>query len=117
MRCYQHVGLTEEAELFLKENVKMVPHVVCPKCQEVISHQPRVLKSKVVDMFYGDGPSCNTYELKDGRVAEEVVQVAPWSSGPMGFMCLVIDGKPHFEWVLDSTVTNEYDKRTGRFYV
>lgn len=37
MRCYQHIGLTEKAKTFLNENVNIIPDIVCPKCDEVIT--------------------------------------------------------------------------------
>lgn len=90
MRMYQHIGLTTEAYVFLTENAKRVPSSVCPKCSHVISER---MDSKVYDekdVFYGDGPSLREFPLKDGRVAREVLQACPWSSGPIGFLCLEV---------------------------
>ena len=56
------------------------------------------------------------------KCIREVVQVCPWSSGPMIFTCLEIDfGKGFkqrcFEWINDPTVKNEYDYDGGRMWV
>lgn len=98
MRCYQHRGVTKEACDFLSANVKMVPLIVCPKCGEVISKKMDCSIYVVKDAFYDDGPSLYKYNLKDGRIAKEVVQAMPWSSGPVGFLCLEVDGNCMFEW-------------------
>lgn len=98
MRCYQHMGVTKEAHEFLVENVKMVPSTVCPKCGEVISEKMSIKVYAEEDAFYGDGPSLCEYTLKEGGVVREVVQAMPWSSGPVGFLCLEIEGKRMFEW-------------------
>ena len=98
MRCFQNVGLTEEARKFLEENVKTVADIICPFCSKTITQK---MDSKVYDyinMFYGDGPDLQEYKLKDGRVVKEVVQVSPWSGGPMAFLCLEIDGKQVYKW-------------------
>ena len=98
MRCYQHRGLTERAEMFLMQHVIMVSDKVCPKCGNVISQKKKVISTEHIDMFYGDGPDLHTYELKSGDTVKEVVQSSPWSSGPVCFLCLIIEGKRMFEW-------------------
>lgn len=98
MRCYQHVGLTAEAEEYLEKNVVKIPVSYCPHCKEVLSTKMKVIASKEYDAFYGDGPSLDTYECIDGSTIKEVVQCMPWSSGPMGFLCLEKDGKKMLEW-------------------
>lgn len=117
MRCHQYVGLTKEAEKFLEENVERVPATTCPKCGEVISTTPNVIATDFQDAFYGDGPTMNTYKLKDGRVAKEILQAQPWSSGPMSFLCLEIEGKKLFQWKEDATLAPnaEYDYEKGTF--
>jgi len=98
MRCYQHRGLTLTAEKFLMQHVTMVPDEVCPTCGELISQKKKVIAIEHIDMFYGDGPYLHTYELKSGDTVKEIVQSSPWSSGPVVFLCLVIEGKRMFEW-------------------
>ncbi len=98
MRAYQHIGLTSEAQDFLEENVVKIPDIVCPKCGEVIKQKMDKTIVRRENLFYDDGPAIIEYKLKDGRTCTEVIQCSPWSSGPMGFMCLEIDGKLMFEW-------------------
>jgi hypothetical protein len=99
MRCYQHVGLTSEAEAFLSENVATEPNLICPHCSEVITTKKVVISSEEYDAFYGDGPTLPTYRLKNGEAIKEVVQAMPWSSGPMGFLCLENSkGEEMFQW-------------------
>ena len=98
MRCYQHRGLTKEAEKFLTQHVKIIPDKFCPRCSEVLSWKKKVISTEHIDMFCGDGPCLHTYELKSGDTVKEVVQSFPWSSGPVCFLCLIIEGKRMFEW-------------------
>jgi len=97
IRMYQEMGLTAEAEAFLAQNVVKVVTRRC-ECGRVISEGPKIIKSEHHDSFYDDGPDLKTYELKDGKLAKEIIQAEPWSSGPVCFMCLEIDGKHMFEW-------------------
>ena len=106
MRCYQHIGLTPEAESFLTDNVEMIPNICCPKCGEIISYKMNSRVVRVEELFYNDGPCIIEYKLKDGRTCTEIVQCSPWNSGPMGFMCLEIDGQKMFEWSDDEI--NQY---------
>ena len=98
IRMYQEVGLNPEAESFLAENGLKKPGAFCPNCSHILSY---TLDSKVYekkDSFYGDGPNLREINLVDGRIAREVVQTEPWSSGPVAFFCLEIDGVRMFEW-------------------
>lgn len=99
MRCYQHFGLTGEAELYLKENCVTIPDIVCPDCSKVITTKRKVLGMENKGVFYEDGPTLHTYEGKDGKIIKEIVQAMPWSSGPCGFLCLELeDGTRIGEW-------------------
>jgi len=102
MRCYQHIGLKKEVYEWLRENVA-VRDVVTHKCKncghEDVADELVILDEEHVDMFYGDGPTLTTYRLKTGAKVKEIVQAEPWSSGPIGFLCLELDdGKRLFEW-------------------
>lgn len=101
MRCYQHIGLTEKAKTFLNENVNIVPDIVCPKCDEVITAKMQKSEIRKLKLFHDDGPLEYEYVLKDGRICKEILQSALWSSGPMGFMCLEIDGEKIYTWSKD----------------
>lgn len=98
MRQYQHMGLTPDAQHFLEENVVTIPDIICPNCGEVIKQKMDATVIGREALFYDDGPAIIEYKLDDGRICTEVLQCSPWSSGPMGFMCLEIDGKRMFEW-------------------
>jgi hypothetical protein len=106
MRCHQYIGLTKEAEAFLLANVERIVDMTCPKCGEVLSTKLNILKTEHEDAFYGDGPTLSTYKLKDGRIAQEIIQESPWWSGPI---CLEIDGKRFFEWKLVSPEKNSIE--------
>jgi len=118
MRCHQYIGLTKKAEDFLSENVERIADMTCPKCGEVLSTKPKILATEHQDAFYEDGPTLHTYELKDGRICSEVLQVQPWSSGPMSFLCLEIQGKRLFEWIEDESIRGqEVDYERGLYWV
>jgi len=95
---YQGRGLTEAAQEFLDENVVRVEGDKCPRCDEVLNTKMSSNIYEEVDAFYGCGPRLLEYDLDDGRIAREVVQAMPWSSGPVCFKCLEIDGEKCFEW-------------------
>jgi hypothetical protein len=113
MRCYQFVGLTNEAKKFLEENVEMIPNMVCPDCGKVLTTKQNIINTETMDLFYGDGPTVNQYRLNDGRVISEVVQGVPWSSGPMAFLCLLIDGVEEFKWKYNKSCISEWDSEKG----
>jgi hypothetical protein len=72
MRCTQLVGLKEEARKFIKDNF------VTSECHD---------ESGSSGMF-DDGPNLYAYNLGEQGEWKEVVQCAPWSSGPVIFLCL-----------------------------
>jgi hypothetical protein len=99
MRCYQHIGLKQEAVKWLEKNVLVAPKEFCPNCNHVISTQMCSIVYETPELFYDDGPALNQYELADGGIVREIVQLAPWSSGPMGFLCLEREnGDRLFQW-------------------
>lgn len=100
MRCTQIIGLTKEAEDFLEKSVKKIPDPVCPECGNVLGfkYSRRPYFDARDEGMFGDGPMLFEYDLNDGRVAKEVIQAVPWSSGPCIFMCLEVDGERMFEW-------------------
>lgn len=53
----------------------------------------------------------------DGVHVKEVVQMAPWSSGPMIFTCLVRQNTRLAEWVECKNVYGQFDRGSGRMYV
>lgn len=102
IRMYQEVGLKLVAKDFLDKNVNMIVDKIttCPHCHKEVS---TTMKREVIsilskDYFYENGPTLRIYRLRNGGVAKEVVQALPWSSGPVAFMCLEVDGVRMFEW-------------------
>lgn len=99
MRCYQHIGLKAEARTHLERFTEQVPCRPCPHCGEPTDTKSNVQTYKYEEMFHSDGAHLQEYVLKDGSKVKEIVQCAPWSSGPMGFLCLEDEtGKRLFEW-------------------
>ena len=97
MRTYQHIGLKSDALEFLSNEAAMKPDITCPDCNKVITEKMDKEVYDIQDVTFGDVP-LHTYNLRDGRQAREIIQCMPWSSGPMGFLCLEIDGALQFQW-------------------
>ena len=103
MRCTQLVGLSPEADKFLEENVRLTERECCPTCQHITGG---VMDSRVYDTetgkragMFDDGPDLYEYTLKDGTIVQEIVQAAPWSSGPCIHLCLRDEqGKWLYKW-------------------
>ena len=98
MRCYQEVGLKESATKWLNKNAEFIVTRKCPKCDCGQDREMHITKIEHIDSFYGDGPCLRTIRLLSGQLVKEVVQAEPWSSGPVAFFCLEIDGTRMFEW-------------------
>lgn len=120
MRCSQYMGLTQQAQNWLKENVQITPEHICPTCRhrrggDIVKTQWNMDDHR--DPF--SAPPLYEYGLKDGSKVREVIQCSPWSSGPMYFLCLETpEGNRLFEWVEDRSVKDqEYDPVSGKFWV
>lgn len=99
MRCTQFVGLSEEASAFLDENASVVGANPCPHCGEPTVQVKETIKDgRYTYGMFEEELSLSTYRLKDGRIAKEIVQASPWSSGPVIFTCLEVDGERVGEW-------------------
>ena len=100
MRCTQIAGLTEEAKEFLEKNCILIDDDRCPHCEEVLTQRKscKIYEDATNEGMFEDGPMLHEYNLVGGKVAREVIQAVPWSSGPCIFMCLEIEGKRMFEW-------------------
>lgn len=101
MRCTQIMGLPDEAQAFLQDNLGDVENK-CPKCAHVLDiekQQGKIYRVAKEAGMYDDGPGLFEYTLKDGKKVKEVIQAVPWSSGPCIFMALEDEkGKRLFEW-------------------
>lgn len=109
MRCTQIMGLPLKAQKFLEKNVRM-KEIPCPHCGGLIltdksDHQ--VYASAREQGMFDDGPELYEYTLQNGKKVREVVQAAPWSSGPCIFLKLVDveAGKDLFMWT-DKDINN-----------
>lgn len=71
-----------------------------------------------VDPAFGISPFKTGAWVVGGTLYREVVQITPWSSGPMYFTCLVNPkGEKLFEWIQDREVRGEVDEERGRYWV
>jgi len=95
----QHKGLTEEAQEFLAEHVEQVPHGHCPHCGEPLGLTfKREEHASYFGMFEDEYPLWS-YTLRNGSTVREIVQAEPWSSGPVFFLCLVMEDDTRLgEW-------------------
>lgn len=99
MRMDQWIGLTQEAQDYLEKHCRVVPNIVCPDCGCVITESKDCKAYEEVEGMFGTpAGALHEYKLKHGPVAKEIVQGAPWSSGPCFFVCLEIEGERCFEW-------------------
>ena len=91
MRCTQPMGLSPDAMEFLQENA--VKKDLCTHCGRFDGYEKKVIGD------YGMYESEDLYEYKltNGKVAREAVQAEIWSSGPMVWLKLIVDGK-EFLW-------------------
>lgn len=98
----QIYGRTEEAEKFLKENVEMIPDIICPDCKKIMSYKQnkQIYKDELDAGMFDDGPKLWEYNLKDRTVIREKLnKYKPWSSGPCLFIDLVDqNGNILYEW-------------------
>ena len=99
MRMTQFVGLTEKASDYLEKNGVKDVSSKCPHCGGATGYRiRRVQYGKTFGMFEEEIPLWE-YELSNGESWREIVQAAPWSSGPVIFLCLEDEmKKQHFKW-------------------
>jgi hypothetical protein len=71
---------------------------LCPECNYVISQKKSIRIYETKDAFSEDDLALFEYDLQNGDIVREFLQAQPWSSGPMSFLCLEINGKKIFEW-------------------
>ncbi len=108
MRCTQYIGLTAAARAFLDR-------IKAEKVKDII----------IDEGMFGEGVSGYVWKatVNDTQITiTETVDVVPWSSGPMIFTCLnILEGEhdigKHYQWNIDPTCDNEYDRELGVFYV
>lgn len=99
-RSTQYIGLNKAAVKFLEEFGELVETY------------------HMTEGMFEEPVRGGIYRLCSGRVAREVEQVCPWSSGPMIFTCLEIDGVMRFRWKEDESQRGwEYDRSKGLYWV
>lgn len=101
IRKTQLFGLRDEAEQFLEHNCEKSVSEKCPHCNKPIRFELKKDEYKNCSYLgmFDDGPTLRQYYLKDGTIIKEIVQAAPWSSGPCIFLCLEDSGgKIMFGW-------------------
>ena len=91
IRETQPMGLAPRAEAFLKEHGILKDY--CEHCDRNNGYERRVYQR--VGMF--DDLALCEYTLKDGRTARQFVQREVWSSGPMIWTALEVEGEK-FLW-------------------
>jgi len=94
MRTDQFAGLPAAAEKFLTENRR--PPRTCPTCGHVTETYLEKYDT-FTGMFMTQYPLYR-HPLKGGRFAEEFLQTAPWSSGPVHFLGLRVSDGTEFTW-------------------
>jgi len=87
-------GYPEAAIAFLNENE--VPEVCCPTCSRPFPRDYEVV-GHYSGMFDTEYP-LHRHVLKDGCTADEFLQAAPWSSGPVHFLGLRVSDGTEFLW-------------------
>lgn len=114
MRTTQFIGLTREAEDFVKD-LKSLPSD--RKTFGMFGEEIPLRKWELHSCLQG----MNTSE-EVPQCIREIEQANPWSSGPMIFTCLQIDFGDKatqliFEWIENPLIENEADKEKGQFWV
>lgn len=100
MRETQFIGLNKLADIFVQDAVAKKEY-----------------KGHTLGMFGEELPLGQW--VKNGHTYTEVLQCAPWSSGPMIFTCLKDEqGIELFAWTFDETLSTEtVDYATGSYHV
>lgn len=94
MRMDQFVGLNPQAVAFLEE--KEVPQKVCECCNCLYPRNLEIIGN--YEGMFGAKYPLNRHQLQDGTYADEFLQAAPWSSGPMFFLGLRLQDGTEFKW-------------------
>lgn len=101
MRSTQYMGIPDEAEKFIRNNIKRSPSKICSECGHNSGGQElsEIYDSAADQGMFDDGPNLYRYTMKDGTTWIEKVQAVPWSSGPCIFLMLVQENGPgEFKW-------------------
>lgn len=112
-RSTQYIGLNDYAREYVASAIK----------DEVYEMTTGMFEESVYGHIYTLPANENGNVIE----AREVVDIVPWSSGPMVFTYLQLTlvrpngGREEFghayKWMLDPMLKGEYDAATGRWYV
>jgi len=94
MRMDQFAGLTKDASKFLTDNE--VESTICNHCKRPFPRKLELIGT-YIGMFMSEYP-LHRHVLKDGKTADEFLQCAPWSSGPIHFLGLRVSDGTEFLW-------------------
>jgi len=97
IRMDQFAGLSQSAKQFLAE-CEVKPHI-CETCKQPI-HEPLKQIGKYKGMYMNEY-FLYQHILENGQTADEFVQCAPWSSGPIFFLGLRVSDGTEFVWSVD----------------
>lgn len=109
MRTTQFIGLNALAREYTRNHLFLCQNY---KTLEGLDNYTYGMFNEIIPL--------SVWEHIDGSIYKEVVQVEPWSSGPMIFTCLMDeDGNTLFQWILDPELRgrSEVDYEHGRYYV
>lgn len=101
---FQFIGLTPNANGWLKENVKKFPTQICPHCKKSIKDDYEAWVYTKPGIYDAGSLPLWAYMLSDGTIVKETVQTVgmgngPASEVPLVFLCLrTMDGTRIFEW-------------------
>ncbi len=98
IRMDQFKGLPPGAVVYLAEHE--VPQEMCPACKRLFPRNLEVI-GHYTGMFDNQYP-LHRHMLKDGRVADEFLQMTPWDSGPMFYLGLRVSDGLEFIWPEDT---------------
>jgi len=90
----QFAGFTQDACKFLADNE--VKPIICDHCKRPFPRKLELIGT-YTGMFMDEYP-LHRHILKNGEVADEFLQCAPWSSGPVFFLGLRIPDGTEFIW-------------------
>jgi len=108
IRMDQFVGLPPAAEAFLEEHETAVQ--ICSCCNRPFPRDLQVI-GHYYGMFEQEYPLYR-HVLKDGRLANEFLQVSPWDCGPMFFLGLEVNDGMRFVWT-DEEIQQQTDGCTA----
>jgi hypothetical protein len=112
MRTTQYIGLTATAAKAMAAFEPIRSYKGSLYAEEV--------KPYVTIGMFGEEIPLGMWMDDLGNVYREVLQASPWSSGPMLFTCIEVNGilPEKWKWMEDLLLTTEtVDKLNGRYFV